>query len=247
MINLKAKTYLHGLNLDNWHPCWNLRLSRFLCSPNCTDYRVNKLGQHHKLADTPIGKLRDRTLLPGFVQPRLGKVINNSTLWDIEVDFEEARRKYNPKAPSRLSCLYLSDNNERAKKYIKSVIPHFRFFIVKVFHQISIHRADMNWFNRYATEEKSLEYLKNYWNASKSEHPNWEYFVDGIIEFIDDDELTFIRKNGAMLPGADKNFIEKCLAINRKNRQITRIMSEFYNSQRKGNLYIPNSSEPFKL
>ncbi|OGD66646.1 hypothetical protein A3F08_03090 [Candidatus Berkelbacteria bacterium RIFCSPHIGHO2_12_FULL_36_9] len=200
MNALLDQTFLHGVDLSDWLPCHNLRLCNFLSSPNSTDFNANKSRQHNPITNGTIDELRRRVVPSGFLQPRFAKIVNNNSLWNLEIDVEETRRKYNPKAPSRLSCLYLSENSEKGRAMIKNMFPQYKAFTVKITHLNSIHLADINWFDEFIIS-RNLDLLRKYWAGEPSKKPRWEFLLDGRIEFIDKDELDIIRQYGAVLPG----------------------------------------------
>ena len=113
---------------------------------------------------------------------------------DIELKFEEARRRIAPNAVSRLNCLYVADDMEVVKSIARfdSKVPVLK---VRIGKGSLVSRVDMNWFDDFchAYEKEcnvaqQYEYLiENYWmmHPHRSRGSKWEYLVDGMIEVVD--------------------------------------------------------------
>lgn len=176
---------------------------------------------HHSIRDADILDLRFKAFeYPGIPTPGAGTAIwlgsmlrAGNTLYlgarnpkplpqneidyalmksDIEIKFEEARRRIAPNAVSRLNCLYVADDLE----VIRS-IPGFDLkasvLKVRIAKGSLVSRVDMSWFDDFChaynyNESNVAEYdyfTNNYWMGHPHKRSKWEYLVDGMIEVVD--------------------------------------------------------------
>jgi hypothetical protein len=223
-------TYLHGVNLSDWYPCWNLSLSGYLTSPDFAAATDVGLGSaHSSIRDAAIADLRAGAIPPAVLSPRAmwyvwgaaivraGGVVGfghpNMTplpqtdmdrmvrLGDIELDFEESRRDLLPEGASRLCSLYAADNSATGRAHIRAMLGDVLPLRVDIPAALRVTRADTTWFEMYCQDAKP-EYLERYWQSVPCEEsdPKWEYLVDGVIRVIDEDGLQQVRERGARLP-----------------------------------------------
>jgi hypothetical protein len=200
------KTYLHSIDLANWYVCWNLSISGGrLSSCDITGIPHRKAGEHVEIRETSIEDLKNRKLPPSFLQPRLYGTIGNNDLWQMEIDFEEARRIYAPDAPSRLSALYLADNSQTGRRMLKETFPGRIILEVETKIILRSIKADMRWVEEYRKTHLK-EILEKYWEGLPmgEEGPQWEYLIDGVIQMKDMKQLERIKLDGAKPPGYKK-------------------------------------------
>lgn len=221
------KIFLHGISLSNFLPCWNLSLSGRISSPDFLAKLDAGLAKSHKsIRDIDINQLKNGNFPEGVLTPRGGWYGHSFSLLrkgmhlqtgiknpkeipkeeekrilrmgDIELKFEEMRRKIAPEAPSRLSCIYLAENSEAGREQIKKMLGDNIFLLkVKILMSERLAKADVRWFDAYCENQKE-EYIENYWKgiSKDTKEECWEYLIDGIIVAIDQEELEYIKKFG---------------------------------------------------
>ena len=219
--------FIHGVDLNDGYPCWNLSLSGKLYSP---DY-VAAVDQgvydcHKSIRDTDIELIEKGYTPQGAVTPRgvwfiqasrqirLGEYDKWSTtspthlsendseqivkFGQVEIDFERRRREVAPDAVSRLSCLYVADNDEFGRGHLKRMLGYdIHILRVRVPLAIRVSRCDTKWFDEY-WDNKDIKAIDNYWSGicRDSGNPSWEYLVDGMIEVNDPDGMKYLLSNG---------------------------------------------------
>lgn len=105
---------------------------------------------------------------------------------ELEIEFEKGRRIYNYSAPSRLSCLYLAeddlDSREMLRGMFVNVFSRPKIINVEILNQMEIVQVDHKWVNKYF-EEPNKDYIKKYWTgiAYNEDFPSWEYLLEGTI------------------------------------------------------------------
>lgn len=204
----------------SWLACWNLALDGRLRSPavmgalhpglQLADLREIAIDDLHTDpppygAGTPramhlIGVaalLRgNQTVVNGLGKPvELGldrKLIIK--LSDAELEFERVRRLKAPEASSRLTSLYLAENNSRGRRFITQMFGGWHLLLrVTIPSAIRITKADAGFFEAYiATQDFSL--IERYWSGEEcSQEPSWEYLVEGVIEIDDAGDYATVR------------------------------------------------------
>lgn len=108
-----------------------------------------------------------------------------------ELALEEVRRNHYPAYPSRLSCLYVSETLEEARKWAELFISLGRatYGIVKVNITGSYFMGDANnCFDATTNKEYNLKLAEHYWKNLPNlaqKPPIKEILVDGIIEVVE--------------------------------------------------------------
>lgn len=186
--------FIHGINLGDWYPCWNLVLSGRLLSLDLAAMCDPGLAAAHQpLRDASIAALRTTGIPQGVPTPRatwfvwaaawvrrgghVGIGTENTQrlprdeldrilkLGDVELAFEEARRQLLPDGPSRLASLYLADDSDAGRAHVRSMLGPAVFILkVSVPWALRVARVDTQWFDLYCHEPKA-EYVKNYWES----------------------------------------------------------------------------------
>ena len=220
--------YVHGINLGDWYPCWNLALAGRLWSPDFMALADPGLAaSHQSLRDVPIDVLRTTGVPQGVPTPRATWYVwaaawvrrggqvgigTENTRWlpqqnldkiirlgDIELSFEEARRRILPDGASRLASLYVADDSDAGRAHVRSMLDEDIYILrVTIPLALRVTKVDTKWFELYCGDPKS-EYLERYWSSApfNAAAPTWEYLVDGMIEVDDPASLEHIRKFGA--------------------------------------------------
>ncbi len=130
----------------------------------------------------------------GAIRPKpLSKDRKDYALWksEVELRFEEIRRRIAPDAVSRLNCLYLADDIEVIKS-IPQFDPKSPVVKVRIRENSWVTKADMNWFDDFCNSYRQGDtghcekYAMNYWMRypHKSGNCRWEYLIDGVIEVV---------------------------------------------------------------
>jgi hypothetical protein len=120
-------------------------------------------------------------------------------LGDIELSFEEGRRRLLPDGASRLASLYLADDSELGRAHVRDMLgPDVLILRVAIPLALRVSQVDTRWFDLYCHDPKP-EYIENYWSsvAFDPAAPTWEFLVDGMIEVDDPKGLAHIRELGA--------------------------------------------------
>ncbi len=228
--------FLHGVNLDDWYPCHNLEIAGRLWTPDFLalvepEFKFAPIDEF-SIAELRAGKgqapLTPRSMWTVWASGIIREgghvgIGQENTIWlsreqeveilrlgDAELDFEEARREYSPKAVSRLSCIWLAENSAAGKEHILNMLhrsgTRVHVLRVKVIAKLGLTRVDTAWFDRYLSHPKD-QYIAEYWNGVPgSTHPTWEYLLNGAIRAADSGEVETIRAEGAHRrdPGSEK-------------------------------------------
>lgn len=109
---------------------------------------------------------------------------------DVELDFEDARRRIVPNAVSRLNSLYVTKDIEIIRACFGPYAPILK---VRISKRSMITKADIRWFDSYndAYEldniPRCVECIESYWKCIPYDRitSRWEYLVDGMIEVVD--------------------------------------------------------------
>ncbi|MEK4666555.1 DUF2441 domain-containing protein [Niallia sp. FSL R7-0271] len=133
----------------------------------------------------------DNLELGTILQPKYGQVIQNSHYYMFndhnyaqylkEMLIEEIRVKDYPTLPSRLKCIYVVDNEESARSYMKT---YNKKFLYKV--QITegiIAKVDMKWMDYNRQSLESIRIIANsYFSGIQNEgEPFFEVIVEGKV------------------------------------------------------------------
>jgi len=220
--------FIHGINIYDWYPCWNLALCGRLWSPDFAALCDPGLAAAHvPLRDVSIQSLRTGGIPQGVPTPRatwyvwaaawvrrgghIGIGLENTQwepperldkilkLGDIELSFEDIRRKVLPDGASRLASLYVADDSDLGRAHVRKMLGA-TVHILKVTIPLALRvtKCDTRWFELYYQDPKP-EYVESYWSSTAFDDltPTWEYLVDGMIEVDDPAGLKYIREFGA--------------------------------------------------
>lgn len=222
-------TFLHGIDLNNPHVCWNVSLAEALWSP---DFIALTEGwpatSHVSFRETPLDTLRDSAhevvgtttprgsmavymawmLRQGFTLSTDGKALDDRQkerilrIADVELDFERVRREMAPNAPSRLSSLYLADDTSRGEAHIRDMLRGARLLVTRVEVPIALRagRYDTEWIDAYA-QRRDEDLIHRYWAGDSHQGKTWEHLVEGYIRFVDAADLELLRQEGARWQG----------------------------------------------
>ena len=154
---------------------------------NCRDEEINGLSSSRMLF------VFQRSILKTYKRPLTEDEEKQVRKGDLEIEFERARRLYNHAAPSRLSCLYLVDNDtpgwDSLGNMFRRTFKDPMIFKVSIHNQLELMRFDHNWVGLYYQDPQE-KYLKSYWSGEMydSKTPSWEYLLEGTIQLTDPEQ-----------------------------------------------------------
>jgi hypothetical protein len=208
-----------------WYPILQFSENYFIQSPDyIASWDPNFAEKHTSVRNTEIEELRTGAQDLGGLTPTAGdyvflarklrrgtkglrvdtdKILRRS---EIELKFEEGRRKYAPNAVSRLNCIYLVDDETVLRKMFEDYSKDY-VFKVKISQQMNCSKVDVQWYHRYwdthsiTSDDEDYwgidkeEYIKKYWTSFPSDKSdnNWEYLVDGLVGLVDPQDIKRIQ------------------------------------------------------
>lgn len=214
-----------------WYPILQISENYFLQSPDyIASWDSNFAEKHTSIRYIEIEELRLGTKSAGRLTPTAGdyiflarklrrgakglrvdkeEILRRS---EIELKFEEGRRKYAPNAVSRLNCIYLADNETVLQKMFKNSFSKDFVFRAKIKQQMNCSKVDVEWYHRYwdayfaSSEDEDYwsinkeDYIKKYWTSYPYDKNanNWEYLIDGMVGLENPQDIKRIqslRKN----------------------------------------------------
>lgn len=219
-------TFLHGINLNNWYPCWNFTLTGRLVSANFLPLMDSAFSKQKRIEDISMDELKlNPSCFTGTLTPRAmwyvwaASIIRSgghvgigdvNTKWlgkdemseilrigDAELELEKIRREVAPDSCSRLGCLWVADDSEEGATNIRSMLGS-SVYIAKVCipSASKFTRVDRSYFDLFI-ESMNVKYGEQYWLGQKyGDNNTWEYLVDGIIESVSDSDRLNIKKHG---------------------------------------------------
>ncbi len=207
---------------DSWYPRLNLLNGGALFTPDYIAYaEPNIAAVHTSIRIQEIEFIKYRAFCgSGALTPREGKYIWGGSIIrsgfhlykgsinriqlsqeeeaeilkksDIEIKFEDIRRRVNPDAASRLNCIFISDNIENIKRMF-DYSPCISILEVSVPAAIRFTRADSKWYEEYCRTSDEIN-IKNYWEGIQygDDADSWEYLVEGKVQINDAEKLKSI-------------------------------------------------------
>lgn len=221
-------TYLHGIYLTDKLKCENIRETGTLCSLMYASLFVH--GSRSDYYTIPFDQLKNKAdeIFTGLINSRAALLVqaalirkgiqlkNNQNSMpmseeemnmilkkaDIELEFERYRRDLAPGIPSRLTCLYLAEDDEdyNGRLNIQNMLTQLEWrpfvFQVEIKDNFGLHKADNRWYDSYFYDPKP-EYIANYWSSMPLDVVStWEFLLEGSIRFISQDEIEMIKTQG---------------------------------------------------
>jgi hypothetical protein len=119
---------------------------------------------------------------------------------DLEIEFERRRREINYGASSRLSCVYLVDNDIDGRTVLQNMFvgTFGRPIIVDVdiLNNMELTKCDHHWLQKYYDEPKD-EYIVNYWTGVplNDKFPSCEYLLEGTIFLTHQEQANEIDRH----------------------------------------------------
>ena len=165
---------------------------------NCTADEINGLSSARMFF------VYQRTVLNTYKRPLTEEEERFVRIGNLEIEFERARREYNYAAPSRLSCIYLVEDNIDGKLVLsdmfKGAFKNPMIFEVSLLNKMEIMRFDHHWIDLYYKDPQE-KYLKSYWTSEmfNEKQPSWEYLLEGTIQMTDIEQKkiidTYVEQN----------------------------------------------------
>lgn len=119
---------------------------------------------------------------------------------DLEIEFERRRREIKYGASSRLSCIYIVDNDIDGKAILQNMFAEKfgRPLIVEVdiLNHLELTKCDHHWLLEYYNDPKD-EYIVNYWTEKpfNEKVPSWEYLLEGTIILTKKEDIEKIDRH----------------------------------------------------
>lgn len=200
-------TFLHGIDLSNWYPCWNLYFCGRLWSSDATARVDEGIGAvHQSLGEASLADIEKGKVI-GVPTPRYIYALSIPERRAVELAFEKIRRDISPQAPDRLSSLYLAEDSPIGETHIRKMLAPYGSSLVvirmRVIEQKAIFRADTAWYDLYV-ERRDVQVIRNYWRGEPAtpDGNTWEYLLDGGLQAVDLGSLrNEIRAKGELPPG----------------------------------------------
>lgn len=213
--------YLHCIDLSDKLKCLNLCSTGTISSlltvqlfindkkPNPMSVDIEKLknctaNEINGLSSARIFFVYQRTILNTYKRPLTAEEERLVKIGNLEIEFERARREYNYAAPSRLSCIYLVEDNIDGKIVLsdmfKGAFNNPMIIEVSLLNKMEIMRFDHNWIDLYYKDPQE-KHLKSYWSSEmyNDKKPSWEYLLEGTIQMTDIEQKktidTYVEKN----------------------------------------------------
>jgi len=113
-------------------------------------------------------------------EPQRARVL---ALSDTELAFEGVRRELAPDAPSRLSCLFLAEDNDEGRHGLAQMFQHRRIVRVVLTHCLRSFRSDPLFRDEHlATVNPPGDLTRSYWSGTPHpQHRMWEWLLDGQV------------------------------------------------------------------
>lgn len=118
---------------------------------------------------------------------------------ELEIQFEIGRRQYNYGAPSRLSCLYLMDNDIDSRFDLNNMfVDSFKnplIVEVQILDKFELMQFDFRWVEEYYKTPKQ-EYIESYWKGFSFDEkkPKWEYLLEGSIQMTNKEQYELVEE-----------------------------------------------------
>ena len=169
----------------------NLSIEKLI---NCSSSEIDGLSSP-RMTIVYLASIARKHLHPQTEESK--KLINTA---NFEIDFERLRRKFNPDAPSRLSCLYLVSNDIDGRMVLQNMFVYIfsrpKVVEVDILNNLGLIKADHNWIDKYL-QTSNEDFAKKYWEGEPFDEGNssWEYLLEGSIMLTNNDEITEIEQH----------------------------------------------------
>lgn len=203
-------SFIYFIDLDNPLVCMNLINTNQVISPSLAHYETykTKFPLYEKDLDNILLDIDSISI--GFASPRFQYIILSRWARDglkigigaantkfytdckverihrianLEIEFEKIRREIDSNLPSRLSCIYVAEDNIGGRIMLRNMFYNKRnFHIAQVnIAALKLHKADSKWISAYE-EKQNKCFIENYWRGLNfDKNPQYEYLVEGIV------------------------------------------------------------------
>jgi len=213
----EEKKYLHCIDFSNKLKILNFTSTGTLSSLLPMQLFSNDSKPHPMAID--IERLKNCTVdeIDGMSSPRMLFVFqrtifnswNHRTLTEsekvivrkgnLEIEFERERREYNYGAPSRLSCLYLMDDEIDSRFDLNNMfVDTFQNPLVvevTILNHMELMKFDFRWIDKYY-ESPNEEFIRKYWKGEplNDKNPKWEYLLEGTIQMANQEQFRQVQE-----------------------------------------------------
>jgi hypothetical protein len=161
---------------------------------NCTVDEINGMSSPRMLF------VFQRTIFKSWKHRKLSEAQEKIVLkGELEIQFEIGRRQFNYGAPSRLSCLYLIENNIDSSfdlnNMFADVFKDPLIVEVQILDKFELMKFDFRWVDEYY-KSPSKNYIEHYWNGLSYDEkkPKWEYLLEGSIQMINKEQYELVEE-----------------------------------------------------
>ena len=219
----QTQNFIYFIDLTEPIVCLNLINTNQLSSPSLTHYNTYKT--EYPLYNINLDDLLTDINLTqfGFVSPRFQYIlisnwatnglkvgigtINTKYYSDsdinrihriakLEVEFEKIRRKVNSTLPSRLTCIYVAEDNIDSRNMLRNMFFNKKKFLIASVDLVSIksHKADSKWISDYENTG-NISSIEKYWKGSDFDNkPQYEYLIEGIVSLSKKEDREYIKQ-----------------------------------------------------
>jgi|GEM_PF-2696883 len=126
---------------------------------------------------------------------------------ELEIELEKVRSSEFSGKPSRLSGIYVVNDDEDGKialshvflsKIQKGLYDPLILHIKPIF-LLSYHKGDMQWLDEYQ-HSKDISCFRSYWMGEHlNKHPKHEYLMEGMVHPVNRNEIELLRTKGTFI------------------------------------------------
>lgn len=224
-----GRKYVHGVDLENDILVHNLGVGqgKMISTDFLGTHDPGIRERHRRVATVPISEIATMAMDGNVLSPRLSKfftfaailesgrvvVDGYDRIWEItdgqkrrifetrnlELAFEEGRRRFAPDSPSRLTCIWLAEDSPEGKGVIRWMMPNVYIAQARIDVATGYAEVDSSWFDAYLNSPKP-EFIERYWaGEAHPKEPRKEILVDGVVQLTDPAQLQHIKESGAPL------------------------------------------------
>ncbi len=212
---ITMRQFLHCLDILDELKCSNLCSRNVIDSLSTLQFMLTDTKPNPMTLDIEVLKNYPPDKIAGLGSPRMLYIYQGSLLRkekvvlsdsekrilkisNLEIEFERLRRQYAPNAPSRLSCVYLVENNIDGRIVLQNMFFNFSnpmIIEVHILQSIALFKADSSWIDLYNQEQKE-DYIKKYWSGETySKFNKWEYLLEGTIQMTNSEQINEIEEH----------------------------------------------------
>lgn len=222
--------YIHAIDLKDFFPCYNIRISGRLTTPDFIEQMGSEgLGKGYVgVSGVSVDDLIAGHIGNGCITPRAGYVVlqaglirddakafdgyGNEILYseegreliikkaDAEIEFERMRREFYPGCVSRLSCLYIADYSDTGLSLIKEM---FGAGITPLTAEIE-HSINLTKVNVSWFDEyhqnPSVDLIHNYWSGENYEGNDHWEYLLNGSLLFTEESKATVKQYGATTP-----------------------------------------------